>query len=134
MLSYKSIILCLEGDLGAGKTQFSKGVAEGLGIKDLVVSPSFTLSRNYPFEAEGKQLEFVHIDTWRMFDPSELEQLGLSQMIDRCDVIAIEWAEKAFDLLSTFSDEAKIIWVKFEYGMNENDRSIYYSDSPFKNT
>lgn len=131
ILSYKAIVICLEGELGAGKTQFSKGVAKGLGVKAPIVSPTFTLSRNYPFEGEGKMLEFVHIDTWRMFDAGELEMLGFQNSIDNCHVIVIEWANKMLEFIKQYSDEAKIIWVKFSYGKKENDRIITYSDVPF---
>lgn len=130
-LSHNTIIFCLEGELGAGKTQFSKGIALGLGVTRNIVSPTFTLSRNYPFEAEGKTLEFVHIDTWRMYDPGELEQLGFHEMVDRNSVIAIEWADRVTDFLRVYADEAKIIWVKFSYGKAENERIISYSDAPF---
>ncbi|HAV15570.1 MAG TPA: hypothetical protein DCX25_04550 [Candidatus Pacebacteria bacterium] len=124
LLSYKALVFCLVGELGAGKTQFSKGIAEGLGIKKTIVSPTFTLSRNYPFEGEGKKLEFVHIDTWRLFSSKEFLDLGFAQMIDSCDVIAVEWADKVHDVLNQYSDEAKLIWVKFEYGKDENERTI----------
>lgn len=131
VLSYKSIIICLEGEMGAGKTQVCKGIALGLGVTHPIVSPTFTLLRNYPFEGEGKKLEFVHVDTWRLFDPQELEQLGLHDFIDNCNVIAIEWADKIVDVLKKYADEAKIVWVKLEYGEKENERKISYSDTSF---
>ena len=129
LLSYKALVFCLVGELGAGKTQFSKGIAEGSGIKVPIVSPTFTLSRNYPFEGEGRALEFVHIDTWRLFSNQEFLDLGFVQMIDGCNVIAVEWADKVSDVLNQYSDEAKLIWVKFVYGKAENERIIIFSDS-----
>ncbi|HZZ98898.1 MAG TPA: L-threonylcarbamoyladenylate synthase [Candidatus Saccharimonadia bacterium] len=130
-LTYKSLIFCLEGELGAGKTQFTKGIARGLGIKDNVVSPTFTLSRNYEFEAEGQKTELVHIDTWRLQNDKEFLDLGFEKMVDANNVIVIEWADRVVDVLKSVVDEAIIVWVKLAYGKAENDRDILYSDSPF---
>ncbi len=129
LLSYKAVIFCLQGEMGAGKTQFSKGIAQGLGIHRIVSSPTFILSRAYPFEAEGKQLEFMHIDTWRMAEEKELEDLGFVDMIDRCSVICIEWADKVKPLIEAVKDEAKIIWVDIQVSKeHEDERYVHISD------
>ena len=128
LLTYKALVFCLVGEMGAGKTQFCKGIANGLGIKDTVISPTFILSRNYPFEAEGKKTELIHIDTWRLFSSQEFLELGFSTMIDNCRVIVIEWADRVAETLKQYNDEAKLIWVKFSYGKKENDRIIKYGD------
>jgi L-threonylcarbamoyladenylate synthase len=129
LLTYKTIVFCLQGEMGAGKTQLSKGIAQALGVKETIVSPTYTFSRNYPFEAEGQKKEFVHIDTWRIVSADELADLGFAKMVDDCSVISIEWAEKTKDVLNQYVDEAKIIWIKLEYGEHENDRTITYSDT-----
>lgn len=130
LLSYKAVIFCLEGEMGVGKTHFTKGIAQALQIKRMISSPTYTLSREYQFEAEGSKLQLVHIDTWRLAHAEELLQLGFEHMVDHCNVIVIEWADRVVDALKQFSDEAKIVWVKIAYGKKENDRTISYSDKP----
>lgn len=128
LLTYKALVFCLIGEMGAGKTQFCKGIAEGLGIYKVVSSPTFVLSKDYPFEAEGKETHFIHMDTWRLFNDQEFLELGFAGMIDACNVIAIEWADKVIDTLKQYSDEAKIVWITFEQGKDENERTLKFSD------
>lgn len=88
--------LLLEGDLGAGKTHFAKGLAEGLGIADTVTSPTFTLHNVY----EGGRLTFNHFDFYRVDDPEEVEMLGLCEYFSTPDgVAAIEWSANVKNLL-----------------------------------
>jgi len=85
--------VALEGDLGAGKTRFARGLAAGLGIDpDAVSSPSFVLSMEH--RGEGSR-RFVHVDAWRMRDGSELDSIGFDETLDRPGtVVAIEWASR----------------------------------------
>ncbi len=128
LLTYKALVFCLIGEMGVGKTQFCKGIAQGLGIHKIINSPTFVLSKEYTFEAEGKKTQFIHIDTWRLFNDQEFLDLGFAKMIDACDVIAIEWADKVIDTLKQYSDEAKMVWITFEQGSNENERILKFSD------
>ena len=88
-LASGSVVL-LSGDLGAGKTAFVKGLAEGLDIDaGDVSSPTFTLVQEY----RGGRLTLFHVDLYRLTDPREIDDLGLEE-IAAGGVLAIEWAEK----------------------------------------
>jgi tRNA threonylcarbamoyladenosine biosynthesis protein TsaE len=83
-------VVLMYGDLGAGKTAFVRGVAEGLGVsRDEVSSPTFTLIQEY----RGGRLTLFHADLYRINDPREFDELGLDEIaVD--GVLAIEWAER----------------------------------------
>ncbi len=82
-------VILLEGDLGAGKTTFIQGLAEGLGVPEdyYVSSPTFALINEYP-----GRITLFHVDLYRL-EPKEVEDLGLEDLLDQ-GVIAIEWAER----------------------------------------
>jgi len=83
-------VLLLRGDLGAGKTAFVRGVAEGLGADPAgVSSPTFTIMQEY----RGGRVPLFHVDLYRLSDPREIEDLGLEE-IAADGVLAIEWADK----------------------------------------
>ncbi len=84
------MVLCLTGDLGAGKTLFTKGVAAGLGVKEDVTSPSFTLMNLY----DGR-LPVAHFDLYRLDDGGDLDEIGFYEYADEpVGVAIIEWADK----------------------------------------
>jgi tRNA threonylcarbamoyladenosine biosynthesis protein TsaE len=88
-LSAGSVVL-LSGDLGAGKTAFVRGLAEGLGVDPAEVSsPTFTLVQEY----RGGRLPLVHADLYRLNDPREIDDLGLEELGAEA-VLAIEWADR----------------------------------------
>ncbi|NCN07719.1 tRNA (adenosine(37)-N6)-threonylcarbamoyltransferase complex ATPase subunit type 1 TsaE [Candidatus Falkowbacteria bacterium] len=86
--------LCLIGDLGAGKTAFSKGLAKGLGVEKIVTSPTFVLMKNYIAKA-GNINKLAHIDAYRLTSGQDLEAIGSSDYInDNNCVTIIEWADR----------------------------------------
>jgi len=120
-LGKRPLIFALEGPMGAGKTQFTKGLARAMGIKDEIVSPTFSLVLNY----NSPQFELTHIDAWRMSDANELESLGFLKMLEEKNVvISIEWAEKVLDIIKKYREHSVIVWVKIAYGKDPNDRLI----------
>jgi tRNA threonylcarbamoyl adenosine modification protein YjeE len=115
-----AIIFALEGELGSGKTTFTKSLAKEMGIKETITSPTFILHDEYP--------GFDHIDTWRMESPQELANLGLQKMIDANRVIVIEWADKFKDYIDSYRSQIPVIWVKFEYSDHNNERKVTYEN------
>lgn len=92
----KGAVISLVGDLGAGKTTFTKGVARGLGIMDNVTSPTFTILNEYA----GEEKRLYHFDFYRIEDPDELVELGFEDYFPSTDGLTIvEWVEKAPSVL-----------------------------------
>tara|TARA_Y100001934_G_scaffold137229_1_gene165606 strand:+ start:383 stop:829 length:447 start_codon:yes stop_codon:yes gene_type:complete len=92
----RSIIIFLEGNLGAGKTTFTKGVMRGLGYKELVKSPTYNLVEIH----ETENLKVFHFDLYRINDPHELTEIGIEEYLEEVNSISIfEWPENAQVLL-----------------------------------
>ena len=85
----KGLIIALMGDLGVGKTLFSKGFAKGLGITEPVSSPTFTIVKVY----ESGRLPFYHFDVYRISDPDEMDEIGFDEFIFGDGASLIEWAD-----------------------------------------
>ncbi len=90
-----ALILALAGNLGAGKTTFTQGVAEALGITEAVVSPTFTIMRIYKIQKECPFSHLVHIDAYRLESADELIRLGWGALMEDSKLcIVIEWPER----------------------------------------
>ncbi len=90
-------IICLRGDLGAGKTTWVKGLAEGLGVSknESVTSPTFALMHRYPC-----RIPLYHFDCYRIHAPQELQDIGFEEFVHEPGAVScVEWPEKAGDLL-----------------------------------
>lgn len=87
-------VLCFYGDLGAGKTAFTQGLAKGLGIEEYVSSPTFTILNCY----QGK-MPLYHFDVYRIADPDEMYEIGYYEYVYGDGVAVIEWAELIEDIL-----------------------------------
>lgn len=100
-------VVILTGPLGAGKTVFVRGLAEGLGLDPQAVhSPTFAMVTEYGDEASG--LSLVHADLYRIDNPAETEELGLMDSLEGNRVLAVEWGEKLPQRLRTGAIEVLI--------------------------
>ncbi len=88
-------IYCLEGDLGVGKTVFTQGFADGLGIEETVNSPTFTILQEY----QKGRIPFYHFDVYRIADVEEMEEIGYSDYFYGDGVCLVEWAGLIADIL-----------------------------------
>jgi L-threonylcarbamoyladenylate synthase len=106
VLNEKPLIFLLEGDMGAGKTQFAKGLAKGLGIPSVVSSPTYNLAKEYRFDGGL----FVHMDLWRAGQVTA-DQVGMRSRIQPRVVSAVEWPEPLLPYFRTLGDVAVVVRV-----------------------
>lgn len=108
------VVLELLGDVGAGKTTLTRGIAAGLGIQEPVTSPSFTISKEY----QGEKYRLVHYDFYRLGDPGIMSEDLLDAISDKNAITIVEWGESIRDILP----EKRIkITIK---NLDENTREI----------
>lgn len=100
-------LVLLQGPLGAGKTTFAQGVASGLGVPEAVVSPTFVLVREYEL---GDDVRLVHMDFYRLTQPTEAVGLGLEDYLAGRDIVLIEWPENGPQSLRS---EALVVELAF---------------------
>ncbi|MBN2738739.1 MAG: tRNA (adenosine(37)-N6)-threonylcarbamoyltransferase complex ATPase subunit type 1 TsaE [Spirochaetales bacterium] len=113
ILDNKAIIL-LKGPMGAGKTTLTKGIARGMGIEEIVTSPTFTIISEYP---GNKPL--IHIDLYRLEGEDDFESIGLAELLDGPGVKILEWSEKLGDYIKGF----ETMEITFSI-LNDNKRQI----------
>jgi len=133
-------VLGLQGDLGAGKTTFTKGVAKALGVEGVVTSPTFVIEKIYKLPARTrpngslsgriaesggtKSVRFshlVHIDAYRLDNSNELLHIGWNDIVnERSNLILVEWPEKVADILPK-----DMTTIQFKF-INENTREVEY--------
>ena len=114
-------VIAYTGDLGAGKTAFTRGLARGLGIKERVTSPTFTIVNEY----EGGRLPLFHFDLYRLGSWEELYDIGWEDYLARGGVCAVEWSQRAEELL-----EEDTIRVDIRRGASEEERVVTLTHAP----
>ena len=110
-------IICLDGDLGVGKTVFAQGFASGLGITDPITSPTFTIMNIY----DTGRLPLYHYDVYRIEDESEMDELGYEEYFFGNGVTLVEWASQIPDCIPA---NAKHIEIKKDPAKGDNYREI----------
>jgi len=115
-------VVSLSGDLGAGKTVFAKGVATALGVHEDVVSPTFTLVREYV-----ASIPLVHIDVYRLDRFQELHDLGFDELVSGSSVTIVEWGDRIGALLPV-----ERLDITLQFGEADDDRVV--SINPAGNT
>jgi tRNA threonylcarbamoyladenosine biosynthesis protein TsaE len=108
-------VVAFTGDLGAGKTAFVSGIAQGLGIDERVTSPTFTIVNEY----EGGRLPLFHFDMYRLSSADELFDIGWEDYLVRGGVCAVEWTENVAEAI-----EPDAIRVSIHRGDDDNSRVI----------
>lgn len=108
-------VIAYTGDLGAGKTAFTRGLARGLEIPERITSPTFTIVNEY----EGGRLPLFHFDMYRLGSSDELFDIGWEDYLVRGGVCAVEWSENVDDVL-----ESDTIRVDIRRGENDEQRRI----------
>ena len=108
-------VVAFTGDLGAGKTAFTRGLARGLGIPDRITSPTFTIVNEY----EGGRLPLFHFDMYRLGSADELFDIGWEDYLRRGGVCAVEWSENIADAL-----EEDAVQVDIRRGASDQERVI----------
>ena len=117
----RAVVLALQGDLGAGKTTFLQGFAKGLGMKEVVNSPTFVILKRFTIKKNNFK-NFYHIDCYRLENPQEILDLGFKEIIaNPQNIVAIEWPEKIAEILPKHN-----IKIAFKH-LEENKREILIS-------
>lgn len=110
-------IYCLNGDLGVGKTVFTKGFADGLGISEEVNSPTFTIIQEY----KDGRIPLYHFDVYRIADSYEMDELGYEEYFYGDGICLIEWSVNIEDIIP---EDAKIILIEKDLSKGLNYRKI----------
>lgn len=109
-------VICMYGDLGAGKTAFVQGLAKGLGIQEPITSPTFTIVNEY-----SGRLMLYHFDVYRIADSDEMFEIGYDEYIDGDGVCVIEWPQLISDILPKQRYE---ITISKDYNESDDCRKI----------
>lgn len=110
-------IYCLVGELGVGKTVFTKGFALGIGINEPITSPTFTIIQEY----QGNPIPFYHFDVYRIQEIEEMDEIGYEDYFFGDGISFVEWANYIEEIIP---EDAIWIYIEKEYSRGENYREI----------
>lgn len=117
----KPLVIILQGELGAGKTQFVKGVGGYLGVHD-IISPTFVIHYEYKIPKKGFNFLY-HVDLYNVTEKSEFAHLGFENMLKPGNVICIEWGEKSGELQELLVKKANVVYIQIQY-IDDKTRSM----------
>ena len=113
----RGLVVALSGELGAGKTQFVRGLARGLGVTGRVHSPTFTLVNEYG----GGRLKLFHLDLYRLETPQQILNAGIEEYLSPDGVAVVEWAERIGGLRIADCGYKKVVW-KLKFSARRNGK------------
>ena len=109
---FPNMVICLDGELGSGKTMFTKGIANGLGIEEVITSPTFTIIKEY---LDG-EMPLYHMDVYRL--DGDTSEVGIEDYYTKGGIVVIEWANTIKDVLPE-----ERLDIKFKIS-GENSRTL----------
>ena len=120
---FPNMIICLNGELGSGKTMFTKGIANALGIEETITSPTFTIIKEY----ESGEMSLYHMDVYRL--DGETDGVGIEDYYKKGGIVVIEWAntikhilpKERLDIKFIVTDENKRVLILTPYGKQYED-------------
>lgn len=110
---FLNMIICLDGELGSGKTVFTKGIANALGIDETITSPTYTIIKEY-----NGELPLYHMDVYRL--DGNIDETGIEEYFNKGGVVVIEWADTIKNILP-----AERLDIKFKV-LDENKRLLIF--------
>jgi len=114
----KACLLALEGDLGGGKTTFLQGFAKGMGIKEIILSPTFVIMKRFKIK-DSRFKNFYHLDCYRLKNAKDVLGLGFSEILFCLEnIVAVEWSDKIKKVLPKTA-----IWAEFKF-VDDKKRKI----------
>lgn len=122
------LIIALDGPLGVGKTVFTKGVAQFLGITETVTSPTYSYVEEYDYTRHETSGRLYHADIWKIDSTEEASRLGFEDMLEPGSVILIEWFAVAKDYITTLSEEHTVPLVHITLEQHDSKRILHISD------
>ncbi len=120
-------VICMVGDLGAGKTTMTQFLCSSLGVDDYITSPTFNLMNPYVGLLNGKEIEIFHFDVYRIFDSEEMIEIGFDEYLFGKGISIVEWANQVEEMLPKDS-----IWLSISFD-TLGERILDYSGGPLTN-
>lgn len=115
----KPLIFIIEGEMGAGKTVFVKGIGEQFGINN-IISPTYVIYYEYEIK---KSKKLIHIDLYNIEDRREFKHLGLEKYLFPGNILCFEWGEKVGEIINILKAKGQLVYVKMKY-VDEKTREI----------